>query len=725
MYSKQIRISLILCILTLYGTSLAGQAKKITLEKIYRDHIFSGRSVAGINSMNDGKHYSINNRGLSIDIHRYKDGTKSSTVFDVRDHEEISGINNYSFSADEQLILLTTKAERIYRRSFKAEYYVYDLRNAMLQRLSNGGKQQLAALSADNRNAAFVRDNNIYIVDLKTMTERQVTFDGKKNEIINGAPDWVYEEEFGFADGFKWSPDGKRIAFYRFDERKVREFFMTLFGELYPEAYTFKYPKAGEQNSEVSIHVFELASGEITKLDVETEEDFYIPRIKWTNDPEVLSIIWLNRLQNHVKVLHANAVDGSSTMVYEETNDKYISEATDDMITYLPCNESFLLISEKSGYFHFYLHNFKTGKTTPVTSGAYDIASLVGVDQERKTLYYTSYEVDPTQIHLYSIGLDGSGKTKLSQAPGSFTANFSNTFDYYILSHSSANSPPVYELYNRKGKQIRVLEDNAALKQAARDHGFAKVEFMKVPTQSGQVLNGFMIKPPDFNPEKRYPLFIYVYGGPESQDVVDEWGGRTAWFQLLVQEGYIVACVDNRGTNGRGEEFRKSTYMQLGKLETIDQVEAATYLGELPYIDNKRIGMFGWSYGGFMTSLCLTKGNGLFKMGIAVAPVTNWRYYDTVYTERFMRTPQENPDGYDKNSPINYAGRLQGKLLLIHGTADDNVHFQNSVDFVSALVQANKQFEMQFYPNKNHGIYGGNTSLHLYRKMTDFILENL
>src|SRR6056297_1226063 len=725
MFQKTLQNTLLLCIFLLSGTMLSGQSEKITLEKIYRDHTFSARSVRGINSMNDGKHYSVNNRGTSIDIHRYKDGEKISTIFNVKDHEEINGFNNYTFSADEQLVLLTTKTERIYRRSFRAEYYLYDVKKNSLQPLSGNGKQQLASLSADNRHAAIVRENNIFLVDKEKNTEKQITFDGKKNEIINGAPDWVYEEEFGFADGFKWSPDGKRIAFYRFDERKVREFFMTIFGDLYPEAYTFKYPKAGEQNSDVTIHVYELESGKITKLDVGTKEEFYIPRIKWTNDPEILSVIWLNRLQNHVKVLHASALDGGAEVVYEERNKKYISEATDDMVTYLPDNASFLLISEKDGYFHFYRHNFISGATTPVTTGDYDISDLVGVDQARELLYYTSYEVDPTQVHLYSIGLDGSDKKKISVGPGSYDASFSNSYDYYILSYSSANTPPVYELYNRRGKLIRVLEDNAKLKQSADDHGFARVEFMKVPTKSGQLLNGYMIKPRDFNPEKKYPLFVYVYGGPESQNVVEKWNRRTAWFQMLVQEGYVVACVDNRGTNGRGEAFRKSTYMQLGKLETIDQVEAATYLGELPDIDKERIGMFGWSYGGFMTSLCLTRGNGLFKMGIAVAPVTNWRYYDTIYTERFMRTPRENPKGYDNNSPINYADQLQGKFLLIHGTADDNVHYQNSIDFVTALVEADKQFDMQFYPNKNHSIYGGNTTYHLYKRMTDFILENL
>lgn len=725
MHPKIILYLLIASLLTPSTGLLSAQENKITLDKIYRENTFRTRSVRGIVSMNDGRHYTVNNRGRSIDQHAYDDGNKVKTIFKAGDHDQLQSFSSYQFSKDEKFILLTTQVEPIYRRSFIAEYYIYDVLNDKLTALSENGKQQLATLSPDNRQVAFVRNNNIFIRDLGSMSEKQITFDGEKNKIINGSPDWVYEEEFGFADGFKWSPDGKRIAFYRFDERQVREFFMTIFGNLYPDAYNFKYPKAGEQNSEVTIHVYELETGKTKQMKVPDGEEFYVPRIKWTNDPVTLSVIWLNRLQNHVKVLHCDATNGETRVVYEEENEKYISEATDDMVTYLPDNESFLLISEKDSYFHIYLHNFKTGHTKPVTSGDYDIASLVGVDQDRSTIYYTSYEVAPTEIHLYSIGINGRNKKKLSAGTGSYSATFSKTFDYYILSYSNANTPPVYELHNRRGKLIRTLEDNAELKEKAEAHGFALVEFMKVPTESGQLLNGYMIKPGDFDPDKEHPLFIFVYGGPESQNVVQRWNRRNAWFQMLVQQGYIVACIDNRGTNGRGEAFRKATYMQLGKLETQDQIESATYLGDLPYIDKNRIGMFGWSYGGFMTSLCMTRGNGLLKMGIAVAPVTNWRYYDTIYTERFMRTPQENPEGYDENSPIHYAGMLEGKFLLVHGTADDNVHFQNSIDFTSALVEADRQFEMQFYPNKNHGIYGGNTTYHLYKRMTEFILENL
>ncbi|MCF8224887.1 MAG: S9 family peptidase [Bacteroidales bacterium] len=704
---------------------LNAQDKDITLDKIYRNYTFSTKSVRGINSMNDGKHYTVNSGGITINKHKYADGKKTGILFNTENFEQISSFNDYQFSNDEKFILLTTEREPIYRRSYLANYYIYNRSDDVLVPLSKKGKQQLAAISPDNQHVAFVRKNNLFLYNLATGEERQVTFDGRENEIINGAPDWVYEEEFGFADGYKWSPDGKRIAFYRFDERNVKEFFMTMFGDLYPVAYKFKYPKAGEENSKVTIHILDVSTGQTNQVDIPDEEEYYIPRIKWTNDTGVLSMIWLNRLQNNVKVLHANVESGKTDIVYEETNEKYISEATDDMITYLDDNESFILISERDGFFHFYHYNYLTGTIAPVTSGAWDIASLIGVDRKRETLYYTSYEKSPTEIHLYSIKFDGSGKTRISEGPGSYSTTFSNSFDYYILSHSTANTPPVYELFNRKGKLIRVLEDNAELGKTIQEHGFSRVEFIKVPTASGQLLNGFMIKPENFDPDKKYPLFIYVYGGPESQNVVNRWNRRSAWFQMLVQQGYVIACVDNRGTNGRGEDFRKATYMQMGKLETIDQVESASFLGELPYIDSDRIGIFGWSYGGFMTSLCLTKGNGLFKMGIAVAPVTNWRYYDTIYTERFMRTPRENPNGYDDNSPINFADQLQGKFLLVHGTADDNVHCQNSVDFVTALVEADKQFDLMFYPNKNHGIYGGNTTYHLYTKMTDYILENL
>jgi dipeptidyl-peptidase-4 len=594
-----------------------------------------------------------------------------------------------------------------------------------VQPLSTGGKQQLATFSPDGTRVAFVRENNLYIKELEDNRESQVTFDGLRNEIINGMPDWVYEEEFAFSKGFMWSPDSRRIAYYRFDESRVKLFTMTKFGSLYPEPVAFKYPKAGEENSVVSVRVFDLDSGETVPMDVGPETDQYIPRIEWTADPEVLSILRLNRLQNRMDILHARAGSGESTVVYSEENQYYISEPSDQTLTYLPDRKSVILISERDGFYHLYLLDYLSGNLRPITSGPYDIDAFLGYDPERKTLFYTSHEESPLEKQLYSIRIDGLKKKRLSTGKGSNSAIFSNSLDYYVLTHTSANAPQQVTLHNRKGKLIRVLEDNQRLKQVMKDHGFAPVEFLSVPTASGQELNAWMIKPVDFDPSKKYPLLVYVYGGPESQTVEDDWISRGPWFQMLAQKGYIIACVDNRGTNGRGETFRKATYLQLGKYETIDQLEAAAWFGSQDYIDEERLGIFGWSYGGFMSSLCMTKGNGIFKMGIAVAPVTNWRYYDTVYTERFMRTPKENPEGYDQNSPIHFTDQLQGRFLLIHGMGDDNVHFQNSVDFTESLVQANKQFEMQFYPNKSHGISGGNTSLHLYQRMTDFILQNL
>lgn len=714
---------LFLCLI-ISSTIFGQETPTITLEDVFQSRTFMAEGLYGLRSMNDGIHYTVQNRN-TIDKYSYQTGEAVETLFNAADFPVLTSFSGYHFNELETKILIETGVESIYRRSYTASYYVYDMKLKTLVSVSDKGKQQLGTFSPDGSQVAFVRENNLYIRDLSIKDEKQITLDGVRNEIINGAPDWVYEEEFGFSQGFHWSPDGKKIAFYRFDERRVKEFHMTMFGALYPESYEFKYPKAGEENSLVSIHVYNLETGTTTSMDVGEESDQYIPRIKWTRNPEVLSIMRLNRLQNQLDILHADAGSGASKVVYSESNKKYISEASDNTITYLSDGESFILNSERDGYFHLYHYNFKSGQIMPITTGNYDIASFMGFDEKKQRLLYSSYEESSIQTHIYSIKLDGTKKQKLSTESGTNRATFSATFKYYILNHSSANTPPFITLHNQKGKMIRVLKDNDKLKEAVETYGYARTEFLSVPTSSGEELNAWIIKPTDFDPGKEYPLFIYVYGGPESQNVSDSWGRRGAWFQMLVQQGYIVVCVDNRGTNGRGEAFRKATYMKLGELETIDQVEAAQWFGSQDYIDKERIGIFGWSYGGYMTSLCMTKGNGTYKMGIAVAPVTTWRYYDTVYTERFMRTPQENPAGYDENSPINFADGLQGKLLLIHGGGDDNVHFQNSMDFAEALVQANKQFEMQFYPNKNHGIYGGSTTIHLYTRMTEFIMENL
>ena len=719
---KRISFTLVLTLLCSAALTAGESGRKITLEAAFSSRTFTPDKNNGLRSIKEGIHYTAMEESRILQ-YSYHTGEAVEVLFDASVFPEIRYITDYHLNDTENKILIETGHEQIYRHSYRADYWVYDRVEETLKPVSGKGKQQLGTFSPDGSRVAFVRDNNLFVTDLEK--ELQVTMDGKRNYIINGAPDWVYEEEFGFSQGFCWSPDGKRIAFYRFDESRVKQFHMTMFGELYPESYEFKYPKAGEDNSLVSIHVYDLESGKTRTMDVGAESDQYIPRIKWTTDPNTLSIMRLNRLQNQLDILHADATTGKSEVVYREVNECYISEASDETVTYLEDGEHFILNSERDGYFHLYLYNFRNGDITAITSGDYDVSDFIDYDADKKTLYYASYEESSIEQHIYSIKLDGSKKKKISTRPGTNRATFSSTFRYHIMNNSTANSPYHITLHDQKGKEIRVLVDNARLKQTMEEYGFAQTEFLTVNTEGGQELNAYMIKPGDFDPSKQYPLFVYVYGGPESQNVINAWGHRNTWFQMLVQQGYIVACVDNRGTNGRGEAFRKATYMKLGELETIDQLEAARWFGKQDYIDQDRMGIFGWSYGGYMTSLCMTKGEGTFKMGIAVGPVTTWRFYDHVYSERFMRTPRENPEGYDENSPINFANGLQGKFLLIHGSGDDNVHFQNTMDFTEALVQANKQFELQIYPNKAHGIRGGNTSLHLYTRMTDFILENL
>ncbi len=698
------------------------------LSDIYKMYKFHPAGIDNLRSMNDGEHYTLLSENTKIEKFKYQTGEYIKTLLDINDldNSPVRNIQSYSFDPKEDKILLTTNRESIYRHSFIADYFIYDISKETIKPLSENGKQQLATFSPDGSKIAFVRKNNLFWTDLNTGTEHQLTTDGEENKIINGAPDWVYEEEFGFNKAFVWSVDSKKIGYYRFDESHVKQFNMTLYHGLYPEWYRFKYPKAGERNSIVQIFVANLETGERNEMNIGEETDQYIPRIKWTTDPEMLSIIRLNRLQNHVWVLHANASTGESEVVYEEKEDRYISEASDEMITYLDNGEEFLVISERDDWYSIYLYNFKTKVITQITESGYDVHSLIGFDQKSGTIYYSSHERGPKYLDTYSVRKDGRKKKRLTGRAGWNNTSFSNSFRYYINHYSNINTPPEISLYKESGRLIRLLEANTGLKQRMNDYGFAEIEFFDFITSYDIKLEGYMIKPVDFDPGKKYPLFMFVYGGPESQNVMDRFQtSRGAYFQYLVQQGYVVVCVDNRGTNARGEEFRKATYMQLGKLETKDQIEAALYLRDLPYIKKDRIGIFGWSYGGYMSLLSLFKGADIFNMAISVAPVTNWRYYDTIYTERFMRTPQENPDGYDENSPIFFVDRMKGKLLLIHGMGDDNVHFQNSVELTKALINADKQFDMQFYPNKNHGIYGGNTTYHVYSKMTDFILENL
>ena len=707
---------------------------KITLQDLWSKYTFYPKSVYGLESMNDGLHYTVLEQRKNISKYSYKTGKKVATLFNIDDinNDSIKFITNYEFNHDETKILFYINRTRIYRRSFTADYFVWDLKAKKLIPVSTNGKQRIATFSPDGINIAFIRDNNLFIKNIIDGSEKQITNDGEFNKIINGAPDWVYEEEFEYNKAFAWSPKGDYLAYCKFDESNVRVFNMTLFkgshptlkkNALYPENYAFKYPKAGEANSIVSVHVYNLKSSKTTKMDVGEETDQYIPRIRWTKQNNILGIIRLNRLQNKVEILLDNADDGSSRVIYTEENKYYIDETNFDNITFLKDGKHFILTSEKSAYSHIYFYNMDGSLVNQVTKGNWDVTDYLGYDNKKKLVYYISAETSPLRRNVYSIKIDGTGKKKLSTQEGTNYALFSEGFKYYINYFSNATTPNYVTLNNSKGKLIRVLEDNKKLIDTLKSYQYNPKEFFTFTTSENVELNGWMIKPYNFNKDKKYPVLMTQYSGPNSQSATDEWS--FGWYQLLAQKGYIVVCVDGRGTGARGEEFRKMTYMQLGKYETIDQIETAKYLGSLPYVDESRVGIWGWSYGGFMSLLCMTKGADYFKAGIAVAPVTNWRYYDNIYTERFMRTPQENPKGYDDNSPINFVDKLKGKLLICHGTADDNVHLQNSIELIEELVQANKQFEMQYYPNRNHSIYGGKTRLHLYTRMTNFILDNL
>lgn len=701
----------------------------ITLEDIWKNGTFNAKSVPGFNFMNDGKHYTRleNNKIQQYDL---TNGGFVQTIFDANS-VATAGFNGrmqgYRFSADEQKILVWSEVESIYRHSTKEKYFVYDRASKQFSSIFDGGKFSLANFNPQGDKVAFVFENNMYVKDLQSGETTQITKDGEKNRIINGGMDWVYEEEFALKTGYEWSPDGQRIAFYRFDESRVKQFTMTLYhDELYPEYETFKYPKVGEENSIVTIHIYDTQSNKTTMVDTGEETDMYIPRIRWTKDPGTLCVYRLNRHQNHLELLAANATDGSTQVFFSEKNKYYITEATLDDFTFLADGKRFLFTSERDGWRHIYLGDMGGGKPQQLTKGNWEVSNIYGVDEARSLVYYQAAEKSPMERQVYALGLDGRNKRALADAAGVNNAQFSSNYDYYVITHSTINSPASYTVFDNSGKQIRVIEDNYQLREMMTEYQTQPVEFFDFKTSENVTLNGWMIKPRGFTASRQYPVLMFVYGGPGSQQVIDSWkGSNYLWFQHLAQQGFVVACVDNRGTGGRGEEFKKMTYQQLGKYETIDQIEAAKWLGSQDYIDANRIGIFGWSYGGYMSSLCILKGNDVFAAAIAVAPVTNWKWYDTIYTERYMRTEKENPDGYRDNSPVYFADRLKGEYLLVHGLADDNVHFQHTAEMANALISANKQYETYFYPNRNHGIYGDNARLHLYTKMTRFLEQKL
>jgi dipeptidyl-peptidase-4 len=708
--------------------------KKIELKDVTSSRIFSSKTVSGLHSMNDGLNYSTLEEGNKIVRYSYKTGDKVDVLFDLSKIESpgFQNFSDYSFSDDETKILFTTQKESIYRHSFSAEYFVWNQTTKEMTPLSVNGAQQLATFSPDGERVAFVRNNNLFIKSLKFGTENQVTRDGKKNEIINGAPDWVYEEEFSYNKAFEWSPDSKFLAFVKFNESQVPMFNIPMYqgqkpelreNQLYPGNYSYKYPKAGEMNSVVSVLIYDLKSKSSVTAEVGNDPEQYIPRIKWTADASDLAIMKVNRLQNKLDIVLTNPFTGDTRAFFTEKNKRYICEDFYDDFIFLPDNKNIVLNSERDGYSHLYLYDRQGFEVKKLSIGDFDVTDFYGFDPVKKVFYYQAAKESPLRREVYFVSLDGKKSGKLSTGTGTNEAEFSTGFKYFINYFSNSETPNLVTLHDQSGKLIRTLEDNKALKTLAGEYSIGKKEFFRFKTTEGVELNGWILKPANFDSSKKYPVLMTQYSGPNSQQVLDKW--EIGYSNYMAQEGFVVACVDPRGTGARGEEFRKMTYMQLGKYESDDQVEAARYLGTLPYVDKNNIAIWGWSYGGFMAALCMEKGADVFKAGISVAPVTNWRFYDSVYTERYMRLPKENADGYDDNSPLFHAEKIKGKYLLIHGSADDNVHFQNTMEFTERMVQAGVQFDMAVYTNRNHGIRGGNTSMHLYTKMTDFLVKNL
>ncbi len=711
--------------------TLTQAQNSITLKDIWASGKFRPEYVYGLRSMNDGLNYTelFDDRGGEKTIRKtsYTDESQQSNILSSGDIRGTANpengaikIEGYAFSSDEKKIMITTGTESIYRHSTREWNYVYDLESKSLDLVSKK-KNRYATFSPAGNKVAFVRDNNVFVTDLGDKSETQLTNDGKDNDIVNGATDWVYEEEFAFDKAFFWSPNGKKIAYYKFGEGVVREFNMPKYaGNLYPEDYKYKYPKAGEDNSPVMIFIYDLETKETKMVDL---KDYYIPRIKWSKTVDYLTITGMNRHQNNLKLYWVNTNTMETKVILEEKNDTYID--IHDNLTFLSDNKSFIWTSELGGYNHLYLYSNLGKKKTQITEGEWEITEVYGFNEKSGIIYFQAAKESPLQREVYSVKVNGGSFKRLSRNAGTNTAAFSKGFKYFINYHSTTLTPYYISLHDNKGEQIRMMKDNQTLKDILKQSINSSFEFIQIPGADGTMLNASVIKPKDYNPETKYPVLMFVYGGPGSQTVKDSWGSSNyLWYQMLTDKGYIIVSVDNRGTGARGEKFKKMTYLQLGKYETEDQIAAAKWLGEQGYVDKSRIGIWGWSYGGYMSSLCLFKGADVFKMAMAVAPVTNWKFYDTIYTERYMKTPKENP-GYEENSPINHVDKLKGKFLLVHGTADDNVHFQNSVEMVSALQRANKQFDLMIYPDRNHGIYGGSTRLHLYNMMTNYVVENL
>jgi dipeptidyl-peptidase-4 len=691
-------------------------AQEITLDKIYSGY-YRGKGIAGITSMKNGENYLVIEQG-GIAKYSYKTSQKEGNIVD-------GNFQSYEFSDDESKILLLKNSQPIYRHSFLGTFDVKDLKSGKTISLNDGKPVQEPRFSPDATKVAFIVDNNIFYQDLNSGKITQVTEHGVKNKILNGLADWVYEEEFGHARLYEWTKNSNAIVFVKSVEENVPEIYIPIYGKtLYPSEMRYKYPKAGEKNSVVSAHIYLLDGGKKTKVNLDNFKNYYIPNVIQTAKPDEIVLITSERTQNASDILKVNTKTGEVKKLFTETDEKWID--TDNVTLEFLDDNSFLWGSERDGNRHLYWYDQEGKLKKQVTKGNWEVTDYYGYNPKSKEIYVQTTEKGSINKVVSKVNIENGKAQLISNAEGNNSANFSKNYNYFIETSSTAAKPYTYVLKDGNGKAVKELQNNDAQLQKLKTDNFAEKEFITIPNEAGDQMNAWIIKPKNFDKNKKYPLFMFQYSGPGSQQVSNSWdNGNGIWFEMLAQKGYIVACVDGRGTGYKGSKFKKVTYMNLGKYEIEDQITAAKWFGNQSYIDKSRIGMFGWSFGGYMTSLAMTKGADVFKMGIAVAPVTNWRYYDSVYTERFLRTPQENPDGYDKNSSTEYANLLKGKFLLIHGTADDNVHFQNSMEFSEALIQNKKQFDFMAYPDKNHGIYGGQTRPQLYQKMTDFILENL
>ncbi|MGY6560850.1 MAG: DPP IV N-terminal domain-containing protein [Luteibaculaceae bacterium] len=724
------KLSLLLALILLAATPPTisySQAPALTNEIIWGSPTFFATSLRGIKPMADGLHYTMSGRGaLTIDKYEFKSGSKVETLIDSKELK-FEGKNlrlqDYTFSNDEKQLLFADVITSIYRHSTSGTYYLLNLEDKNLIKV--GENVRLPLFSNNGKFLAYVKENNLFILEIATQSVTQITTDGQQNEIIHGATDWVYEEEFGFERAFYWSKEDTYLAWLRFDESRVKEFSFNEFnGNLYPTNYTFKYPKAGEENAIVTAHYYDVTKGKRQQIDLGNTDDLYLPGLKFSDVDHELCILRLNRLQNHLEYLLVNLKENSTPrVILEDKSDTYVY--ADHSFSFTQGNKGLIFTSERSGFKNVYMLNPKSGKITPVVSGSFDVKEIYGTDGN--ALYYRASEGSPLNEQVFRINLNGKGKKLISPFEGNSKALFSDSFKYWFLTHSTANVPPSIKVMDNQGKLIKIITENENVSEAAKRFELQPKEFFNITTEKGVDINAFIIKPNNFDATKKYPVLVTLYNGPGHNFVKNEWAGANLlWHQLLAQKDIIVIGIDGRGTGNRGKDFRAVTYKELGKYETIDLIDATKEIGKFPYVNAQKIGVQGWSYGGFMALLGLTKGADVFACGISVAPVTSWRYYDTIYTERYMRTPQENPGGYDENSPINHVKKLKDNtLLLIHGTADDNVHVQNAMEITNALIDANKQFEQFMYPDRNHGIYGGNTRIHLYNLMTDFLERKL